>query len=156
MYVYRLIVIVCCLSAIACQNGGTRNDRNTADNGQKFCFLRLEGTQLQDSSYIQLIAQNETVSGVYHVIPHEKDARRGTVTGKLDGDVFDLVWTYSQEGMQDTLRVVFKLDNGELLRKPLSVDTLTGRQFTSDTSPFSEVYQPMDCSANEAGYAGSL
>ncbi|HWK98718.1 MAG TPA: hypothetical protein VNQ55_02175 [Parapedobacter sp.] len=116
----------------------------------------MEGTQLQDSLYIQLVTRNETVSGTYNVIPHEKDARRGTVMGKLTDDVFDLVWTFSQEGTQDTLRVVFKLIDGKLLRKPLAVDTLTGRQLTLDASRFSEVYEPVDCVAtNEAGYVGS-
>lgn len=156
MHIHPLVIlIIYCLPFVACQNG-TRDEGGTADNEQKNCFLRLEGTLLQDSSYIQLVTRNETVSGTYNVIPHEKDARRGTVMGKLADDVFDLVWTFSQEGTQDTLRVVFKLDNGKLLRKPLAVDTLTGRQLTLDTSGFSEVYEPVDCVAtNEAGYADS-
>ncbi|WP_449049514.1 hypothetical protein [Parapedobacter sp.] len=100
--------------------------------------------------------RNEMVSGTYQVVPHEKDARRGTVTGKQVDGIFDLVWTFSQEGRQDSLRVVFKLQEGKLLRKPLTVDTLTGRQMTLDTSNFSEVYEPVDCaSMTAAGYAGS-
>jgi len=152
----------------ACQ-GGIRNEKGTAsdtlqhpdtllptDREQKYCFLRTEGTQQQDSLYIQLVVRDETVSGVYNVIPHEKDARRGTVMGKVDNGVFDLVWTFTQEGTQDTLRVVFALRDGQLLQKPLSVDTLTGRQITLDTAPFSEAYEPVDCVATPgAGYAGS-
>lgn len=154
MSVHSLVTIICCLPFVACQS--SRNEGDRADNDQKYCFLRLEGTQLQDSSYIQLVARNETVSGIYNVIPHEKDARRGTVLGKLEDDVFDLVWTFSQEGVQDTLRVVFKRNNGKLLQKPLTVDTLTGRQLTLDASPFSDVYEPVDCaSTNEEDYADS-
>lgn len=155
MRMHTRITILCCLVFVACQSGSD-NKGNTADNEQKYCFLRLEGTQLQDSAYIQLAVRNETVSGIYNVIPYEKDARRGTVLGTLADDVFDLVWTFSQEGIQDTLRVVFKLNNGKLLQKPLTADTLTGRQITLDTSAFSEVYEPTDCTpTSEEGYVGS-
>jgi len=154
MHTHTFVIVFCCLSFVACQSG-SRNEGNTAGNEQKHCFLRLTGTQLQDSAYIQLVARNETVSGIYHVMPYEKDARRGTVLGTLEDNVFDLVWTFSQEGMQDTLRVVFKLQDGKLLQKPLSVDTLTGRQFTPDSSPFSDVYDRVDCvSTGEEGYVG--
>ncbi len=155
MRIHTLVIIICCLASVACQNSDRKEEHRTGD-GQKYCFLRLEGTQLQDSSYIQLVTQQGTVNGTYNVIPHEKDARRGPVTGKTVDNVFDLVWAFSQEGIQDTLRVVFKLQDGELRRKPLAVDTLTGRQITLDTSAFSEVYKPVDCAATtEGGYAGS-
>lgn len=155
--VYVSLAFLTCLSA--CQSG-SRSGEETADTlqqadqlpledqEQKHCFLRMEGTQQQDSSYIQLVIRNETVSGVYNVIPHEKDARRGTILGKADDDVFDLVWTFTQEGMQDTLRVVFALHDGKLLQKPLTVDTLTGRQVTRDSSSFSVAYKPIDCVAD--------
>jgi len=155
MHIYKLIII-CCVPIVGCQNSNSRDD-SLADSEQKQCFLRLDGTDLQDSAFIQLVVRKETVSGIYNVIPHEKDARRGTVMGKTTEDVFDLVWSFSQEGMPDTLRVVFKLQDGKLLRKPLSVDTLTGRQITVDTSAFSEVYEPTDCGAiTEGGDGGSL
>lgn len=154
MHIPTRLIIFCCLSFTACQSG--RNERNTADNEQKYCFLRLGGTQLQDSAYIQLVARNETVSGIYNEIPYEKDARRGTVLGTLANDIFDLIWTFSQEGIQDTLRVVFKLNDGKLLQKPLSVDTLTGRQRTLDSSRFSSVFEPVDCvTTSEEGHVGS-
>lgn len=167
MGIHAYFVIFCLFGLFSCQSS-TRNDHRTindtlsetdpltrTDQEKKYCFLRLEGTQQQDSSYIQLVVRNETVSGVYNVIPHEKDARRGTVLGELNDEVFDLVWTFTQEGLQDTLRVVFALRNGKLVQKPLSVDTLTGRQVTRDTSGFSDVYEPVDCVAtNEGGYAG--
>lgn len=134
---------------VSCQNSSQRNEPVTeVESEQTYCFLRTEGTQQRDSSYIQLTLRNETVSGVYNVIPAEKDARRGTVLGKISDDVLDLVWTFTQEGMQDTMRVVFALRDGKLLQKPLSVDTATGRQVTRDTSSFSSVYEPVACASN--------
>ncbi|WP_353128520.1 hypothetical protein [Parapedobacter pyrenivorans] len=157
MNIQTLSSLVCLASLMACQTGTERqeqagNKHNESQNQeQKYCFLRTEGMQQQDTSFIQLMVRNETVSGVYNVIPHEKDARRGTVLGKLTDDVFDLVWTFTQEGMQDTLRVVFKQQDGKLLQKQLTVDTLTGRQVTVDSSRFSETYEPVDCAPTSEG-----
>ncbi len=140
----RALLSICFASLIACQPTGNRSE-DEVEQEQKYCFLRTEGTQQQDTSYIQLIVRDETASGVYNVIPHEKDARTGTVLGKFVDETFDLVWTFTQEGMQDTLRVAFTLRDGKLLRKALAVDTLTGRQVTLDSSSFSEAYEPIDC-----------
>ena len=141
---------------LACQNGTTNRGDNTGqsaeerqtlpDSEQKRCFIRLDGNQQQDSTYLQLAIRGETVSGTYNYIPYEKDARRGTVLGTLDMDTLNLVWTFKQEGMQDTMRVVFLFDGEKLLRKSFSVDTVTGRLVTLDGSQFSEVYEPVDCS----------
>lgn len=152
---------ICCLAALfSCQNRtqgehGTTSGNPTArdetggrtsdDQEQKYCFLRTEGNQQRDSSYVQLAIRKQTVTGVYNDLPFEKDARRGTLLGKVAGDSLDLVWSFTQEGMPDTLRVVFALQDGRLTQKPLSVDTLTGRQVTRDTSRFSVVYEPVDC-----------
>lgn len=158
MNIRTFLSVACLASLIACQPGNRseEHDQDEAyvDQEQKHCFLRTEGTHHQDTSYIQLVVRGETVSGVYNVIPHEKDARRGTVLGKLTDEVFDLVWTFMQEGTQDTLRVAFKLQDGKLLRKPLVADTMTGRQVTLDSGSFSEAYDPIDCvPTNEGGYA---
>jgi hypothetical protein len=161
----RTYFSICCLAALfSCQNRtqsehSTTGDKSTAgdstggnptrsDQEQKYCFLRTEGTQQQDSSYVQLAIRKETVTGVFNVIPFEKDARRGTLLGKMEGDTLDLVWSFTQEGMPDTLRVVFALQGGRLTQKPLSVDTATGRQVTRDTSRFSVLYEPVDCASD--------
>lgn len=140
---------------LACQNTNTATDgasESTEEQQyvvtgteQKYCFIRLDGEQQQDSTFLQLVIRGESVSGVYNHIPLEKDARRGTVLGTMDNDTLDLVWTFQQEGTQDTMRVVFLFDGDKLLQKSLSVDTQTGRQVTLDSSSFSEVYERIDC-----------
>lgn len=148
------IIGLSCL--LACQSGdqgqeqsndslSQSNDVPAPDQEQKYCFLRTEGTQQQDSSFLHLVIRGESVNGTYNAIPYEKDSRRGTLLGKVDGQILDLVWTFTQEGMQDTLRVVFKWQDDNLLRKPFSVNTLNGRQVTLDSSDFSETYEQIDC-----------
>lgn len=142
---------------LACQNSNTNTTADEANEPmeqqpdavtsgeQKHCFVRLDGDQQQDSTFLQLVIRGETVSGTYNHIPYEKDARRGTVLGTVDNDTLDLVWTFQQEGTQDTMRVVFLFDDEKLMRKSLSVDTQTGRQVTLDSSTFSEAYERIDC-----------
>ncbi|SEL07347.1 hypothetical protein [Parapedobacter koreensis] len=159
MNTHTYLCIACFALCTACQSGNrsetaaandtlSQADNLPEDQEQKYCFLRTEGTQQQDSSYVQLVIRGSTVSGIYNTIPYEKDARRGTVLGKLENGAIDLVWTFTQEGMQDTLRVVFTLQDGRLMQKPLTVDTQTGRQVTRDTSGFSVAYEPVDCVAD--------
>lgn len=150
-------MLLCAGLCWTCQNETTdrttddtrlqREDQSiTATNDeQKHCFIRLDGDQQQDSTYLQLVIRGETVSGTYNYLPYEKDARRGTVLGTADNDTLDMVWTYKQEGIQDTMRVVFLLEGEKLLQKSLTIDTLTGRQFTLDTDGFSEIYEQIDC-----------
>lgn len=150
-------MLLCAGLLWACQNSTV--DHTAADNNllkerqstaptegeQKHCFIPTADDQQQDSAYVQLVIRGETVSGTYNHLPYEKDARRGTVLGIIDNDTLDLVWTYKQEGIRDTMRVVFLLKGEKLLRRALAVDSLTGRQFTLDTGDFSEIYEPTDC-----------
>lgn len=145
-------ILLCSTFFWTCQNSApnhTDYDGDipiTATEGeQKHCFIRLDGNQQQDSTHLQLVIRGVTVSGTYNYLPHEKDARRGTVLGSIDNDTLDLVWTYRQEGTQDTMRVLFLLDGEKLMRKSLTVDTLTGRQYTLQNSDFSEIYERIDC-----------
>jgi|SRR5690606_19875955 len=144
---YFILLYVAALCSCQPPASGERNSGDD-DQEQKYCFLKTEGSAQQDSAYIQLTIRKQTVSGVYNLIPTEKDARRGTILGKKEDDVLDVVWTFSQEGMQDTMRLVFALRDGRLVQKPLSVDSATGRQVTRDSSPFSEMYESVDCAAD--------
>lgn len=122
---------------------------NTGDAAQsdtiQMCFLKTTGTSHQDSAYVYLHIYQHTVNGTYEDIPYEKDARKGRVEGSKTADILDLRWTFMQEGMEDTLRVVFKLKDQQLLQKPLSADPATGRQITRDSSAFSIVYDKIPC-----------
>jgi len=149
------LILLCSGVLWTCQNSNNRNsivhdaDSLTGDlhgeSEQKLCFIRLDGDQQQDSAHVQLVIRGETVSGTYNYLPYEKDARRGTVLGTVDRDTLDLVWTYKQEGSQDTMRVIFLLEGEKLIRKSLTVDTLTGRQTTLHSGDFSEIYERTDC-----------
>lgn len=146
-----LIVLAICLSA--CTNSSNQNTSNTGDTVKKntvpqvetLCFLHTEGLKNQDTSYVQLVINDDKITGVFAHLPYEKDSRIGTLLGSRQDNMIKGIWVYMQEGMQDTLDVEFKLDNNRLMQKNYSVDTKTGRQFLSDTSAFKMEYNTIDC-----------
>lgn len=131
---------------------------DTGDDDKKnqnthLCFLRLEGLQNQDSSIISLHLNGSQVSGTFNHLPFEKDSRKGTITGELKGDTIKALWSFMQEGMNDTIRVEFKLSENKLLQKSFGVDQSTGRQILTDTSTFSIPYQKTVCESNKTSTA---
>lgn len=109
------------------------------------CFLHVEGNRNQDTSLIHLILNKSDVTGRYDHLPYEKDSRKGIIKAVKTGDEIIGVWIFSQEGMQDSLDVAFKLQDSILLQKPFSVDLSTGRQVLKDTSDYSIQYQKQSC-----------
>jgi len=108
------------------------------------CFLRLDGTDNQDSTYVYIRLNGDSVSGVHHWVPDMKDARRGVITGIKTGDTIDVVWNYTQEGISDTMRTVFLLEEGQLKQQPYAVTT-DGRQVIDENAAFEITYKPTAC-----------
>jgi hypothetical protein len=109
------------------------------------CFQRVEGKSNQDTSTINLLIDGNAVLGNFNWIPFEKDSRKGTIKGTKDGDIIKGVWTFMQEGTNDSLAVEFKLSGDELFQKTFGTDAKTGRQQLTDTSTFSVKYQKINC-----------
>lgn len=127
------------------QSADTVSTNDDTETGNSICYLKTSGSENQDTTYLHITLEKNRVHGTYDDIPFEKDARRGTLEGSRTDDILDLTWTFMQEGMQDTLRVVFRLAQQDLLQKPLSVDENTGRQITRDSSDFSVIYKKTAC-----------
>ena len=146
-----LIFLMFCITA--CTNSNNSSTETLSDTAktnieplvETLCFLRTEGLQKQDTSYVQLIINGNKITGIYANIPYEKDSRIGTILGTKQDNLIKGIWVYMQEGMQDTLDVEFILDNDLLLQKNYSLDTKTGMQFLSDTSAFTMNYNNIDC-----------
>jgi hypothetical protein len=151
----KLILFLFCifLFASACNNNSSvTNETVSADTipvtqADTVCFQRLEGSAKQDISAVRLIILNNEVTGEFMYIPFEKDSRIGTIKGSRNGDIVKGMWTYMQEGIQDSLPVEFKFSGDSLLQKNYSFDSSTGRQFLRDTARFSKAHQKIDCSS---------
>src|SRR5690606_31585564 len=123
----------------------TNQTSNTnASSERTMCFLRLEGNQNQDSTYVYMHIKADTVSGIYNWMPYMKDARRGTINGTIDQDTINVVWSYMQEGMVDSIQTKFLIINDQLKQQPFMTDN-NGKQIQDRNAPFEIVYTPIGC-----------
>ena len=143
-------MLLFCISSCNSNLKSSKLDSSSTDSASQFpqrqlCFQRLEGTANQDTSFITLIINEDQVTGTLNHIPHEKDSRKGTISGNIKDDEIKAVWLYMQEGMNDTLAVEFKLGKEILMQKSYGIDSKTGRQILTDSSTYSIKYTKIAC-----------
>src|SRR5690606_6177967 len=103
------------------RNSTELNDSTYTIPDEAMCFLRLDGTKNEDSTYVFIRLKGDSVSGIHHWVPNLKDARRGVITGVKRGDTIDVIWNYMQEGISDTMHTVFLLQDGYLKQQAYAV-----------------------------------
>ncbi len=77
------------------------------------CYEKSEG---KDLTAVELTVTNDGVSGYYAWEPHEKDGAHGFFTGTKTGDLITAIYTYMIEGSIQSEEVMFKMENGKLLK----------------------------------------
>ncbi|WP_354432316.1 MULTISPECIES: hypothetical protein [unclassified Mucilaginibacter] len=118
---------------------------NTPSQNMEYCFTRTDGTSAQDTTAIHLVINGNKVSGDMRWIPKEKDSRKGTLLGTIKGNTINAVWSFMQEGMQDTIAVEFKLAAQQLSQKPLKLNTSTGREQLDKNADYTINYKLDNC-----------
>lgn len=116
---------------------------NSSPN-ETMCFLKLDGMEKQDSTYVYVRLEGDSISGLYNWIPDMKDARRGIINGIKRGDTLNVVWSYMQEGIVDTIHTQFLLEGGNLKQQPY-LTREDGRQVRDKNSSFNVVYNSTGC-----------
>lgn len=144
-----LIILTIAFYTSCARNQIAKVDTNASVELEKkptnYCFQHIEGNKNQDTSTIQLIVNGNEVTGNFNHIPYEKDSRKGPIKGIKDGDIIKAVWSFMQEGMNDTLSVEFQISDEQLLQKTFGIDETSGRQVLKDTSTFSIRYSKIEC-----------
>ncbi|MBD1395019.1 hypothetical protein [Mucilaginibacter glaciei] len=156
-------LIICALALASCAGSGSKNggDNLQADSGKKdtsaatklntpaqnmeYCFIHTDGKSAKDITAIHLVINANKVSGDMNWLPKEKDRRKGTLSGSLEGDNIKAVWSFMQEGTKDTLAVEFKLSAQQLAQKPMILSTKTGREQVNTKADYSVIYKLDNC-----------
>ena len=158
---FQLGLISCIALAIAsCTGNSTNKDGDTTIKKEdtamanapdapainmEYCFYTTEGTAAQDTTKVSLHVNGNKVTGDMNWIPKEKDSRKGTLMGNLNGNVIKALWSYGQEGGTDTLSVEFQLRGNQLAQKPYKYDAKTGKQQTDNAAGYSVIYNMKNC-----------
>lgn len=77
------------------------------------CYMQV----LKRDTFAAILQQHDNIiTGKLSFDNYEKDGSSGTVSGKLDGDIMKLFYSFASEGMNTVMEVYFKLNDGKLLR----------------------------------------
>ncbi|RYD51453.1 MAG: hypothetical protein EOP52_10705 [Sphingobacteriales bacterium] len=113
------------------------------------CFLNVEG---RDTSHIQLTITGSQISGNYDWLPYEKDARRGTLKGTMEGSGAEQkvrgTWSYMQEGMNQELPFEAMLTRETLRQRDYESDAATGQEKLSAAATYPVVFNAVACAGN--------
>lgn len=155
----KKLIVICAIVLASCTGNREQKDRTShmvkedslkvelhaIQQNKLYCFVRTEGSSNQDTTTVHLIVNANTVQGEMQWLPKEKDSRRGSLTGTIADDEIIAVWSYMQEGMEDTMTVAFRLSSQHLAQKPLNVDPATGREETDNAAGYTLLYAPNSC-----------
>lgn len=111
----------------------------------QYCFFHTDGTQAQDTTKVSMLINGDKVTGNMQWLPKEKDARKGTLAGTLNGNAIKALWTFNQEGSTDTMTVEFQLRGNALAQKSYKYNAKTGREQTNFASDYKVIYNMTNC-----------
>lgn len=150
-----IFILVVAVIITSCNSAGDKSEAAALDtlttaraprtpNAHALCFLRTDGNNNRDTTSIELVIKDDKITGLMNWMPYQKDSRKGKLQGTIKNDSIQAIWSFMQEGMTDTLNLQFKLQNNNLLQKPLKVDPKSGRQQTDKAADYTLAYRTSD------------
>ncbi|WP_158824884.1 hypothetical protein [Mucilaginibacter lacusdianchii] len=121
----------------------------TPANGN-YCYQLASGSQGKDTLDITLQISDGHVSGDMSNRIFEKDARKGALEGSIKGQDISAIWTYSQEGTKDTMKVLFKINKDDLWQRSIKYNAQTQREQTDQNGEWIKV-PATNCELNTTG-----
>jgi len=103
------------MSVLACNNSSKKQpekaQEKTAeqDNSPITCYQYADAN---DTIVLKLINIGKAVTGTLEYKLKEKDKNRGTIQGRMQGDMLMVKYTFMSEGVMSAREVVFKKENG--------------------------------------------
>lgn len=157
----KYALIICTLALASCTGNAEKRARgitvsankdtlsvktlNAPAQNMEYCFVHTEGSTAQDTTAIHLIIKGNKVGGEMNWLPKEKDKRKGTLAGTLNGKIINAMWTFMQEGQKDSLPLAFQLSSQQLAQKPLIINETTGRQQSDAKADYTVFYVMDNC-----------
>jgi len=155
----RNYTIVCILALASCtQERGSKNTSIEKDSttesakeitmtdNQRYCFISSEN---RDTTRLAFTITNNQVIGEMNWIPFEKDSKKGSIKGTINNNVVNALWTYMQEGVQDTVNIAFKVSPEHLDQKPFIYNEKNQRLQTDQSADFTIIYKREDCNISK-------
>jgi hypothetical protein len=105
------INFIACVFIIGCKNSNKEAQEN------RLCFRNEHPYQatptLKDVEELNLAFKNDKVTGTYNWLPAEKDKRVGYLKGSIENNVIEALYTFKQEGKEDTAYIKIVLEDNK-------------------------------------------
>jgi hypothetical protein len=144
----ELLPLVSCLFLLSCQSQQTEELADKQDETeqiisrsldkkedstitlvqgpQTFCFEDVVGL---DRTEMSLSIDGETVTGNFNYLPHEKDQAIGTIVGRQENNSITAIYTYTQEGNEQSEQLVLTLSDEAILINHTGEVSVDGKPF---------------------------
>ncbi|MBC8035468.1 MAG: hypothetical protein H7Y03_15065, partial [Chitinophagaceae bacterium] len=116
-----LVLLSACLTFISCGNNAVtssvpdspRTDITTPELDTALsnapvlstCYQLVTGSREKDTAFIRLTVDGTDVTGTFSTSIYEKDTRKGTYAGTMRDSIVRAVWSFTQEGIKDSLPI---------------------------------------------------
>ncbi len=118
---------------------------------ETICFLKTEGL---DSTKVQLIFIGDSVKGIMHWMPAEKDGAYGTLAGKRVGDSIFVDYNFEIEGDNEIEAKIFILKSDRLIELDGELEQKNGKSVMihPEKAKQGDVLLKTDCSKMQLIY----
>jgi hypothetical protein len=118
------------------------------------CFLYTEGTESQDSTFVSLKVNGDSVTGFMHWQPWQTDGAYGTITAVRSDNIIRGMHNYVIEGSEQSEEVIFKISNDKLYKASGELTEDSGEEIilrfkNPDEAVFKYEFREIDCSLFE-------
>ncbi|MBD1398675.1 hypothetical protein H9Q13_15995 [Pontibacter sp. JH31] len=125
---------------VSCNSGEQEHTKITPaipepgqDAVRQLCFLQVtKGSpatiagEAIDSLLIRLTIQGDSVTGILHWLPSQKDTMKGTLAGTLQDSILTATYTYMAEGVTAKEERIFKIEADTIWMKTGELEEKSG------------------------------
>ena len=117
------------------------------------CYMRV----LQRDTLVARLQQDgDRVSGKLTFDNYQKDGSTGSVSGRVNGDIIELIYSFDAEGMHSIMEVYFKKQGNSLIRgigeMGMRGDTMGYKNPQQLSYPAEEKWDGVNCESLDAKY----
>ncbi|MGV3528671.1 MAG: hypothetical protein ACO1OO_07245 [Flavisolibacter sp.] len=122
-------------------------------SGVTGCYMRV---LKRDTLVAHLQQDGDRVSGKLTFDNYQKDGSTGSVSGRVNGDIIELVYSFEAEGMHSIMEVYFKKQGNSLIRgigdMDMRGDTMAYKKPQQLSYPAEEKWDGVNCESLDAKY----